>query len=1478
MELVVSVRVGPTVAGGPSVPTDVAIVVDGEATRDELARAIARCVPGPGDGALRVVRTGALIRGAAPVAELDLRWGDLTEYVAQPSAAMAPPTSTVQYVLHVVGGPSAGVAFPLVPGSYVVGRDATADITLHDPEMSRRHIHLGVGEGEVAVSDLGSTNGTIVDGRPLSDTHTLRAGQVIAVGRSLLTVVTSEAAVRTTAITADGATLAFNRPPRVTRPPVSETIVFPSPPVQPPKRKMPLTAAVVPIATGAVMSLFLGPVMLLFAFMGPVMVGATLIEDRRSGRRSYAGDLKRFREDAASLDDRVKEVHERLVHARRAEAPDPADLLDRVRRQASSVWERRLRDSDALVLRLGTAHLPSRLHIDVRTSQDPGVAPPEDIAALHALEESVALDPDVPVDVDLRSMGVVGIAGEQGEREALLRWLVLQAAILHSPREVGIVALVPESSLDAWRWVHWLPHTETLVAGLPDARTVAARPDEVRALFGAIDDLITSRRIQAERRPGSNDDGYTPTVFVVIPGDIPVPRPALARVLADGPAFGVVFVVGAPSVEHLPGECRAIMRVAIPGGSGADVTVTASGDTVQAVLPDGVPLDRAVETARLLAPVRDVSAASATGELPRRVLLLDLLDMNEPSAVSVQQRWRSMGRRGGDLGAPIGIGSAGPVSIDLRRDGPHALAAGTTGSGKSEFLQSLVASLAATYPANVLTFVLIDYKGGAAFKDCVALPHTVGFFTDLDAHLAERALVSLNAELRRREEILREHGAKDLIDLERRLPQHAPANLFLVFDEFAFLKKEVPAFVAGVIDIAQRGRSLGVHLMLATQRPSGVVDDNIRANTNLRIALRIADESDSNDVIDRPDAARISKSLPGRVYIRSGQDVQQVQSAYANARSSHGPTRTETTAELYELSCGLVDRTRPKADNGDGQDDWPTDLQRLVEAIVDADRLDGIPAQPHPWLDPLPDLLDLAALRPPPSRGQATTELRALVGLVDLPDRQAQDGWAVDLGAMGHLLVYGASGAGKTTALRSLVVALASSLAPTDLHVYGLDFASRGLIPLTVLPHCGGIVTADDPERVERLVTLLERIVRERRVLIGDAGASSLSEFRSGGHRLPYVVVLIDGYGALYSTYLSVDHGELLDRIGRLVAEGRSVGLHLVITADRRGAIPTALSSVVPGRLVLRMGDADEYASLGLPTALGNSTIPAGRGFVDGGREVQLAVLGGDASGAGFNAAVTARAAEIRTGLPPFEPGLPIPVQAFSESITVADLTAAGARAPADTLAVPFGISGASDGVAVVDFSDVGTFAVFGPDRSGRTNALAVLADGLLSANPGIDAYLLAPRRTRLTAMSGWTETASGTDACDELARRLAEMATTRQGDGAAPWLVMIDDGDELADTGGTQALAALLRRGRDCGLILVAAAQTHTVHRSFGGWLTDLRKAKHAMMLTPDLELDGELVGARLPKKSSRRFPTGRGYLVRRGEVDYVQVALSSH
>ena len=267
------------------------------------------------------------------------------------------------------------------------------------------------------------------------------------------------------------------------------------------------------------------------------------------------------------------------------------------------------------------------------------------------------------------------------------------------------------------------------------------------------------------------------------------------------------------------------------------------------------------------------------------------------------------------LRALVGQSASGTIHLDLRAQGPHALVGGTTGSGKSEFLQSLVAGLAASHPPTRISFVLVDYKGGAAFKACKDLPHTVGFVTDLNEHLVHRALVSLNAEVTRREHILSAHRAKDLIDLEEKAPAAAPASLAIVIDEFAALAKEVPEFVDGVIDIAARGRSLGMHLVLATQRPAGVVTDSIRANTNLRVALRVTSEAESVDVIGSRAAAAIEGSAPGRAFVQLGrQDPLLFQSAFAGTQTLAGRKPPPRSARHWPgmYPAGRYTGTRPR--------------------------------------------------------------------------------------------------------------------------------------------------------------------------------------------------------------------------------------------------------------------------------------------------------------------------------------------------------------------------------------------------------------------------------------------------------------------------------------------------------------------------------------------------------------------------------------
>ena len=349
--------------------------------------------------------------------------------------------------------------------------------------------------------------------------------------------------------------------------------------------------------------------------------------------------------------------------------------------------------------------------------------------------------------------------------------------------------------------------------------------------------------------------------------------PGSIQLLREGPAVGVYAVCLDADERLLPAECQAVV-VVDPDGLRVQQMMAA---TIRQVRPDGVNPGWCTRLARSIAPIRDASDDDDAAGLPDSARLLDVLRLEPPRAEAIAARWNAGGR---STLAMIGESYDGPFGIDIRKDGPHGLIAGTTGAGKSELLQSLVASLAVANRPDEMTFVLVDYKGGSAFSECVRLPHTVGMVTDLDPHLVERALVSLSAELTRREHILAAAGAKDIEDYQLLLDRGRPGRgarppepmprLLIVIDEFASMARDLPDFVKGLVNIAQRGRSLGIHLILATQRPSGVVSQDIRANTNLRIALRVTDTAESADVIEAPEAAFISKSTPGRAYVRLG--------------------------------------------------------------------------------------------------------------------------------------------------------------------------------------------------------------------------------------------------------------------------------------------------------------------------------------------------------------------------------------------------------------------------------------------------------------------------------------------------------------------------------------------------------------------------------------------------------------------------------
>jgi DNA segregation ATPase FtsK/SpoIIIE, S-DNA-T family len=1427
-------------------PRDVEVEAYADSTVEALVRALARELGIDRDGlAAYAVRTGVALEPDRRLGAAGLCHGDelvLAPPGERPERDGRPATAPLE--LAVVGGPESGRRIPLTPGEYVLGRQG--GIAVDDPALSAEHLALRVdGDAAVEIVDRGSRNGTAVEGVQLepNEPAPLEPGAVVQAGRTLLTVERPPPAHPAAAAEPAGS-IPFNRPPRVNRPLEPTVRPFEAPPDEPQRLRMPIFLALIPLGLGVGGWLLLHqPGFLFFAVLTPVMAISSYVEDRRSGRRGFAKRRREFRRKLAALRDELEQERRRELHARRDASPPAPELLRRALGRDPALWERRPGDPDFLTLRLGSGEQPANLSIRI----DPGGS-----EELRSEAEQViswyATVPAAPVLLPLDELGAAGICGDEARASALARLLVAQAVVLHSPRELVIAAALGRERVGEWSWLKWLPHVRSETT--PLQLHLATGEVGARTVLEQVAQLIRERRTEAEGTYGPSALRTTPAVLLLIDEAVAPERPLVADVLGRAAEHGVAALWLGRDRRDLPGECAGIVELDA-GAPRLTYTNAKSGVVEADVTADALSVELCHELALALAPLRDTSARAAGGAVPDRVSLVDLLEADEPDSAWVTQRWRH-----GEPGrvALLGDADRGPFAVDLVGDGPHALVAGMTGAGKSELLQTMIGSLAVTYPPTRLTFLLVDYKGGAAFKECVGLPHTVGFVTDLDGHLAERALVSLNAELRRRERVLADARAKDLADMERREPERAPPGLAIVIDEFATLAREVPEFVDGVVDVAQRGRSLGVHLVLATQRPGGVVSDNIRANTNLRVALRVNDAAESIDVIGAADAARIGRDRPGRAFARTGHsELTEFQTAYVGAASTR--RRQEASVVVHELPFESERERRLAFDDGERG----TDLQRLVGASAEAAAALGLRDPPRPWLPPLEPVIPLASLEPPAGDPTAI----AVLGVLDEPAQQRQRVFTLDLEAEGSLLVYGAGGSGKTGLLRTLALSLAGRSSPEELHLYGLDFASRGLLPLERLPHCGAVIAGEDEERVTRLFSLLRKTMERRKQVFSQRGVFTLSELRRAApyEPVPRIVVLLDGYAGFAAAFERVNLGELVDALPRLVGDGRPLGVHFAISADRRAAVPNALAGIVPAKVVLRMADEDEFAAFGIPLrVVRGAKLPPGRGFLPNGLELQVAVPA--VAEEGEAAAVAAAVEQIHApgpGAPPIEP---LATRIPRESLP----------APQRPLAGVLGVGDSELQPVAVDLSER-HFLVVGPYRSGRSTALATLCASLRAGTPGLELRLLAPRRTPLADSGLFDSIAGGVEHCDAAVLELLAQQTEGEPP-AGPVVVVIDDAEELAETVGAAPLETVVRRGRDTGLRVLAACERQAAQRAFSGWLRELRKEEHGLLLDPDPDVDGEILGARLPRRSNPIFPQGRGYLVERGAIELVQVA----
>jgi S-DNA-T family DNA segregation ATPase FtsK/SpoIIIE len=1307
--------------------------------------------------------------------------------------------------LRVVGGPDAGRSVALGQGHHVLGRGSGVSVRLDDPDVSRRHVAVHVGGGSITVADLGSTNGSRLDEVEL-DAHPRNwpAGAILRLGASSVTVTGPGGAAA--ALEAGPAGRLRLRPtPRMSTPAPEVEISFPRPPAAPPRRRLAWVAVALPAVGGVLMAWLLHtPTFLFFALLSPVVALGTWLSERWSGHRNGRRDAATHALEVLAAEARLADAVAADVRATEAAHPDLAALVAAARRRTHLLWSRARGDTDALTIRVGCG---------------PGTTRVTRVQA----EGSRARVPGahLPVTVDLRAGGGLAVVGPRERTLGVLATVVAQLTALHAPGEVELLLLTDATRLRDWEWTRWLPHLEP---GAVHVRATGAPGQGNDEDLNAWLTLLTARR-RAVSGPRGGEPGPASAcgwLVVVVDRSLDPRTTATLRTARDA---GVLTVAAADSVEDVPVPVDTVLRLAGETGDLAVLSRQGFADRPD-VRVDRLPRGTAAEFARDLAGLAPVSSRST---LPRRVRLLDLPSngLTVDASGRISGSWSTARDR---LVATLGRTAQGPLQVDLCREGPHALVAGTTGSGKSELLQTLIAGLALQHPPDRCSFLLVDYKGGAAFAEAATLPHTVGLVTDLDGQTTARALRSLGAELTRREQVLTAHDAADIAALPDDV---ALARLVIVVDEFATLAEELPTFVPGLIAIAQRGRSLGVHLVLATQRPSGVVSPEIRANCTLRICLRTTDEADSRDVLGTTDAAHLPVDVPGRAFLRSGSgaptplQVARVAGA-ADSRLGTGP---EARVRVWPGGTHPTAERTPPVD--------ASDLTRLCRAVTTHAEEVGRPAPHRPWRPPLPDHVPAAGLEEfldGGPRGAHGNRARLAIGLIDRPDIQSRELLELDVEEGGTWLAVGGPRSGRTTLLRTVLGEAVQRFGPDELHVHVIESGGGSMAAAAAaLPHAGTTVRGEDALRTVRLVDRLGREVAARR-----AGTTP--------GRYPLILLLVDGVEALSTLLDDADPARGSAALLRLMRDGAAVGLTCVATADR--AVPGGrLAAAARQRLVLPLPDRADYAVAGIAARSVPELRTPGR-----------ALLGEEALECQLVLPRPLRATEPSSH--PFPPPVRIvelpadPVLALASPETTTEQS--GNRG---VLSLPVGPGGDEGDPLVVDLLRTGGLLVSGPAGSGRSTALDAFVQHMCSVGAAVLRIGVPPGGRR---RSGDEPELPWLDPGDEAGARawVAQLA-------GRPGVVVADDVGTPAECAALDAIPAV---GTRTGVALIAAASPGQLSGHYQGPVAALRRGRTGLLLCPGPG-DADLLGVRLPRTPLPVRP-GSGWLVTGAVMERVQVA----
>ncbi|WP_406816986.1 type VII secretion protein EccCa [Mycobacterium sp. M23085] len=1163
------------------------------------------------------------------------------------------------------------------------------------------------------------------------------------------------------------------------------------------------------------------PALLAFPAMMLVSTVATGLAGR-SGRHGGGSDADRDRylEYLSGLSRSVCEIAVAQQHSSISRHPDPDTLWTLI--GGPRMWERRPTDPDFGLVRvgMGTQPLARRLVAPQLASEDFG--DPVTSAALRRFLRTHSTI-QAPVTVGLREGTLVTVGGDRGEVRALLRAILCQLAVLHAPDQLQIAAVIDDENRGHWDWLKWLPHNQH-----PEAADEAG---PVRMVYSS---TAAARHALATIR--------APEVVVLT--DV---------------SEGVDPVIGATTI-------------AVGGGrDGAPLEIRPPVQTPPGWRPDQMtPVDALICARRLAGHhARGVRPDGSDPWWPR-LAGLHQLDRFDPVALWGRQRQRDR------LRVPIGTAVQGiPLELDIKEPaeggmGPHGLCIGATGSGKSELLRCIALGMMARNSPETLNLLLVDFKGGATFLDYAGAPHVAAVITNLadDAPLVARMRDALAGEMNRRQQLLRTAGCVSVAAYERaRRVGPAPAlpTLFVIVDEFSELLSQHPDFADTFVAIGRLGRSLGIHLLLASQRLEEGRLRGLESHLSYRVCLKTLSASESQSVLGNLDAYRLPNT-PGAGFLRvSGGEPVRFQTALVSA-----PLRKDAPARA---PAGTVPPVRVFSTRVTGAVSRTVELDEAPERTVSGavlDRLSGLGPPAHPvWLPPLgaaPALhIVLADVECRPGG------LAIPIGIVDRPFDQRRTPLMLDLSAAaGNVAVIGAPQSGKSTTLRTLITALAATHDPGQAQFYCLDFGGGALSAVQAMPHVGAVAGRAEPRLAGRIVAACESVVRRRAAMFREHGIASIAEYRRRRADMPAcgdpfgdVFLVIDGWASLRQAFESLEESVIA-----LAAQGLSYGVHVVLSASRWPEVRPALRDQIGTRIELRLGDPadseiDRRAAQHVPRD------SPGRGL----------------SPEGLHMVIALPVADVPAGESVAPPIPLLPAHVDREDVVHGSGAELGAR-------ILLGLAEREMRPTALDFDHHTHLLVFGDNGCGKTATLRTLCREIVRTKTPMQAQLLIVdfRRALLGVvesahLGGYAISPAALavllpDLLEVLQARMpppdATQAQLRRG---AWWsgpdlYVIVDDYDLVAGPAGNPLapIVELLPYAADLGLHLVIARHSGGVERAmFEPLLASLRDRGCASLLMSGCPAQGAVLGSSAPV----RLPPGRGVLTTRaGDEELVQVA----